>query len=252
LSKSYHNQDVFFAYLDILGFKNLVLNNENEYLSNLYTEIIDKIVLKGITIGKSKYVGDDPKFAVINSLVVSDSIMLWTNHSNIWGLLEITEATRHILSGAIESGIPLRGIITKGPIIFQKKEEKNNNFDNGRITLAGKALVRAYTEEETFDWSGCVISDECVEIWETGVIKYYLDDARKNNVYVKYPVPVKFKDSKGNIHIEKKVKTVFNWVNDTSKEMTKEDVEAAFSAHKKGTDQKKLQHTLEFYTEMKK
>ncbi|MBP1154643.1 MULTISPECIES: hypothetical protein [unclassified Paenibacillus] len=244
--KIYQNQDVFFAYMDILGFKNLILNNENEYLSNLYTDVLDKIVLKGITNRKSEYFGDDARFAMINSLVISDSIMLWTNHDNIWGLLEITEATRIILSEGMKAGIPLRGIVTKGPIIFQKKENENHNFDVGRITLVGKALVKAYTEEGIYDWSGCVISEDCINLWKNGVIEYYLKDARKHNIYVDYLSPVKNKNKEGEVVIEEKMMTSVNWTSGISRSQ----VEWAFSAHNKGTDKRKLIHTLLFYDQM--
>jgi hypothetical protein len=69
---------------------------------------------------------------------------------------------------------------------------------------------------------------------------------------LKYPVPVKSKNEEGNAIIVKKVKTVFNWINDIPAEFSTEDVKEAFSAHNKGTVHEKLHNTLDFYNEMKR
>lgn len=134
--------------------------------------------------------------------------MLWTNHDNGWGMVEITEVVRIILKECMVEGLPLRGFITRGSVIFQRTSTaESQNFDVGRVTLAGKALVDAYQEEGRYSWSGCVISKECMDIWEQHPSNHYLETARRSKVIVDYCTPYKTAQDS---HELKQV-TALNW-----------------------------------------
>ncbi|HDX9588230.1 TPA: DUF262 domain-containing protein [Bacillus pseudomycoides] len=237
---------VFFAFLDILGFKDLVNNNSNESLIDLYSKVIDGSVesalSKGqINIDENGNIKPDLGFASVNTLVISDSILFWTNHDHPWSFIDLIIVVREVLYNSMKAGIPLRGAIARGPIVTQQSNKSKENILIHRFTVVGKALVEAYKKEAIQDWSGCLIDEECIKSLSDSVISDHLDVLINNNILIKYKVPYK----SGNI----KEEYVLNWV---GKKLSYETVRESFSMHNKGVDnwavESKIKNTIEFLT----
>ena len=126
-------KEVFFAFLDILGFKDLVNNNSNKDLIDLYSKIIDGSVenalSKGqINIDENGNANPNLDYASVNTLVISDSILLWTNHDHPWDFMDLILVVREVLYNSMKAGIPLRGAIAKGPLVTQKHDKSKGIF----------------------------------------------------------------------------------------------------------------------------
>ncbi|QWH69629.1 DUF262 domain-containing protein (plasmid) [Bacillus wiedmannii] len=233
--------EVFFAFLDILGFKDLVHNNSNKNLIDLYSKIIDGSVenalSKGqINIDENGNTKPNLDYASVNTLVISDSILLWTNHDHPWSFMDLILVVREILYNSMEAGIPLRGAIAKGPLVTQQHDKSKRDISIHRFTVVGKALVEAYKKEAIQEWSGCLIDEACINAASDN-----LDILLKKNIIIKYKVPYKL----GNI----KEEYVLNWVGE---KMSTKTVRESFSKYKKNVNnwavESKIKNTLEFLT----
>ncbi|HDR6266614.1 DUF262 domain-containing protein [Bacillus cereus group sp. Bce039] len=239
-------KEVFFAFLDILGFKDLVNNNSNKDLIDLYSKIIDGSVenalSKGqINIDENGNANPNLDYASVNTLVISDSILLWTNHDHPWDFMDLILVVREVLYNSMKAGIPLRGAIAKGPLVTQKHDKSKGDILIHRFTVVGKALVEAYKKEAIQEWSGCLIDEECINSLSNSVISNNLDILLNKNILIKYKVPYKL----GNI----KEEYVLNWVGE---KMTTKTVRESFSKYNKGVNnwavESKIKNTLEFLT----
>ncbi|PEA52933.1 hypothetical protein CON64_20925 [Bacillus pseudomycoides] len=243
-SQEAKEEKVFFAFLDILGFKDLVNNNSNEALIDLYSKAVDVSVESALSKGQMNIdekgnIKPDLGFASVNSLVISDSILFWTNNDNPWSFIDLIIVVREVLHNSIKIGIPLRGAISRGPLVTQQSDKSKENILIHRFTVVGKALVEAYKKEAIQEWSGCLIAEECMELLLQSMISNHIDDLINNNVLIKYKVPYK----SGNI----KEEYVLNWV---GKQFSNETVRESFSMHNKGVDnwavESKIKNTIEF------
>lgn len=171
------NSKKYVGFLDILGFSDLVTNNSEEKLIQIYEELLAPIVETGLSLPESPR----PSNFKINSLVISDSIVLWTDDSTEESFFKIITVMGMILFAGIATGIPLRGSITAGSLTrLSNKYESNTN--NVTETVLGKGLVDAYLLEKTQQWSGCIISKSALEEfksecdWYESSLNNYIDN----------------------------------------------------------------------------
>jgi len=160
----------FVAFLDILGFKKLVKNNSHSYLEEVYLNTLSGNITHALANGKyvlfsdngQEYFTPDTREVSVNSLLVSDSIVIWTDNDSMEAFVDMVSAVRSLMAISAFEGIPLRGAITLGPITMHigKIQSGKHNFQH---TLFGKALVEAYSLEKKQQWSGCAIHDEAIK-----------------------------------------------------------------------------------------
>ena len=95
----------------------------------------------------------------LNSLIVSDSIFLWTDDQSLASLLTLIDAVKHIIRTNFfwEFGFPLRGGISMGSVTFQKVDWDSPKI-NSIATIVGDALVKAAMIEKT---GAEIVSAEC-------------------------------------------------------------------------------------------
>src|SRR5690606_29843378 len=116
----------FVAFFDILGFKNLVENNNHKDLIELYEDAL----YNTLDLTDKHY---DPIYSSItplselNSLniktfVISDSIILVQEDMTQRGLLNLISKCQVLLSSTIADGIPLRGAISFGPVSIMENK----------------------------------------------------------------------------------------------------------------------------------
>jgi hypothetical protein len=172
----------FVAFLDILGFKELVKNNSHSYLIEEFRKFLflNQYGLSNGQINNNATNQDEifnTDISKVNLISISDSIVLYTNDNTIDDFLCIIDAVSTLLNIGIKNGFPLRGGLTYGYFSAMLKENKSLNFDYSNQILLGKALVEAYIIESKQEWAGCIISDECFKIFEEKVdnakLKYY-------------------------------------------------------------------------------
>lgn len=124
----------FVAFIDILGFKNMVFNDVDisTLFNNLFS-ILDKI-------NSSK----------VNHLLFSDSLLLYTKKDSEKELNEIIDVCSFLLFEMLINNIPIRGCLSYGNFYL-------NKVNNGTI-ITGKPLIDAIEIEGKQNWIGIMVS----------------------------------------------------------------------------------------------
>ncbi len=239
------------AFLDVLGFKDLVRNNSHEQLMRVYKKSFQLSVELGVSGGKfvpgknANSVTADLSNAKVHSLLVSDSIILWSEDSSVEGFVHVVGAVKEMLNFAMINGVPLRGAVSCGELSFYDNSHGGNYTQS---SLVGEGLVNAYEVENAQLWSGCAVdvetllfkcSDQKEKINQT--IEYLI----QSGILVKYNIQCK-KDHKN-------YTIAINW--------TKEDavdekwIRSSFAEHNKKIKDEKvetmIENTVEFYKKMR-
>jgi hypothetical protein len=246
----------FVAFLDILGFGEVVEHNSHAVLERLYENLLIRNTEWSLSEGKFVFVEQNGQtFAVadirhikVNSLVVSDSIAFWTEKDSMKGFVDIVSAVRNLLVTSLFCGLPLRGAITVGPLTMLLAQV-NSGQTNLHQSLFGKSIVDAFNAEHDQQWSGCSISDACVQRYEEQFAEFSktLNDMAslsylvEKKLMVRYPVP-----RKGGTTEE----FVINWVDANQTPVKASTVKSAFEMNGKTVTkpdaQLKLRNTLDF------
>ena len=226
----------YVAFLDILGFRSLVYNNNHNVLIDLYKLLMNFQV----DFCKTHY-----NYENIKIIIVSDSIILWTENSQEKTLIQLLEVVKFMLLHSISIGIPLRGSIVKDNITAIES--------NGTLSLVGLGLVRAYENENIQNWSGCFVEEQIIKTIENHhkVLLNHKTSYIQNltSLIVKTQIPIKKKDE------EKYLEGyAVNWADNT--ELTEKKIKDSFSEYKKRLNEKekdkigiekKIQNTINFY-----
>jgi hypothetical protein len=230
--KTIRHENVYVCFLDVLGFKDLINNNDHDVLDRIF----DSKIIRAI----NEFNHDDIdifRYERVNTLSVSDSIVLWTNDASPNSMINIVYQTKSVMLSCLLNGIPLRGAIACGPISVKKQD--------GQTIIIGKALTRAYELEGKQNWSGCVIDENLIK--NSNHYDYMLE----KHLIFDYQVPYKA----GPIVTQ----TVIDWVSNAKEkrwikhsELSRQAIEQAFSRHNKKTDnwdvRIKIDNTLSFFS----
>lgn len=129
----------FVAFIDVLGFSNLVNRGNVANLESYFEKITEE--LKKIKDDKGK----------IDYLLISDSIILITPDS-LTGLKDMIHAVRRIQSALLWRKILLRGAVSFGEVYFS--EERN--------IIVGKGYIKAYLLEKEAKFPRVMIDPEII------------------------------------------------------------------------------------------
>ena len=187
--------ECYVALLDILGFKRIASVHSHGHLKSVYQKFSDTIV-HGLSNGKyvtakicgEEYIGPDIRKATVNSLLVSDSILIWTNDSSAESFEKIVSAVRSLLTFSMMNGNPLRGAIPIGPLssILSQWPTQTQNFQH---SLFSRAIVDAAELENNQEWSGCEISKAAIETFKSKCSDW--NSLVEKKLIVSYPIPWK-------------------------------------------------------------
>jgi hypothetical protein len=133
------------AYLDILGFKNLMFESEQQ-LGKGNIDIFVKIEyfdILNILKRKEQYWPDK-----VFTHWFSDSFLFYTSGCSKESYICIEQEARHFFIEAIWKRLPLRGALTVGEFYV----DKDNNI------FVGPALIDAYEYAEKQDWLGFLLT----------------------------------------------------------------------------------------------
>jgi len=252
MTQSFDN--CFVGFFDILGFKDLVSNNTHKFLESLYIGLIDNYlnVWKDLINKHTKFDLNTDKDHQINVLMISDSLILWTNEISFISCSKFIGLANLLIHESIMIGIPIRGAISVGPLTI---------FENDNIqTLFGRSLTDACILENNQNWAGGIISKNFVDYVNMKIVNYPADEIirKKNKPFrnvidffkykediVKYKVPLK----------SGKVKYYYalNWPKafKPNRFMNQQKILDSFAEYNKNTSDWKVENikknTLEFY-----
>jgi hypothetical protein len=245
--------DAYVAFLDVLGFTTLVENNSHEELSQIY----DKALLAGITLGLSnrknvvvdrsdgRILTNDTTQVPVNSLIVSDSVIIWTEDDSPQAFQDIVSVARGVMAYSCFGGLPLRGAISVGPVswIESKLESKRDNL---RSSVFGIGLTQAFQLEKAQDWAGCVIDAEAIKRYSDKAIIENPDldvPSIKTRIGIlEYMVPMKNGCEK---------MSVLDWVNHPEIQARSKTVADAFYRHRKSASSASLEDRASTETKLK-
>lgn len=253
----------YIALLDILGFKDLINGNEHDFLVQLFSQLpvyIEGAISRNKTMksedGKVHY---DAKNGEINSIIISDTIVLWTNNTSTESFFELVKCTQRLLVFCHNKPfLFLRGGITIGELYYNNPgivNSNNNTFTNHSI-IFGKGLVKAYEMEKELDIAGCVIDNDA---WQSAFKRNPEQFNRKwqeiisDKIIMSYEPPFK-ENCKLNFKDAKVESWMVNWVLDGLNPSRKE-INAGFTTLNRKADRKdvkkKIRNTLDFFRHVK-
>lgn len=252
------------CYFDILGFKELVDNNSHEELLQIYNNHLPDMLKLALGYGKmqikeienKKIWSPDFQSFNLNSLIVSDSIILWSDELNINKIVDILAVCKEFIHNMIVIGLPVRAAITIGE--FDKIENAFPSFmDNKQVSILGKGLVDAYLMEGNQEWAGGIVSNNVIKFLNEEFEKIPATDDEgfnllnyliEKNIIIKYPPPLKKSMD---------IDFCFNWALSPDKDHCVDEkmIEGYFKSFKKQVDhasvQIKINNTIEFIRHIK-
>jgi hypothetical protein len=198
---------VLFCYLDVLGFKNKLKNKSDDEQVKILNSLFGCI---SFSIPESLSFQAESNRGVIdletintNSILISDSLIVWTNDCEGKSMIEFIYRIQRILRNTFLAGFPLRGTIEYGSIYHEERRIPTQISYNHFELLGGDALMRAYEGEREFQWMGCTISKDCVH-HISNIHKLDEQSPLSNGVIIEYAAPKKGAESESFY--------VINWV----------------------------------------
>lgn len=137
-------EEKFVAFIDVLGFSELVFKNNTTQLENYFSALIETLNEPGDTAN------------IIDSISISDSIILIAPKGRN-GLLKLVKQVRAIQRKMMLKGILLRGAISYGEVYFNDKHN----------IIVGKGYIRAYSLEKEAIYPRVIIDPSIVKVVDT-------------------------------------------------------------------------------------
>jgi hypothetical protein len=165
----------FLAFFDVLGFKEIVINNTLEELNQIFSHLLRDTQT---AVSGGNYIHAQPGIIVpdltkqkVHCLHISDSVLFWTNGESEADFIELAKVCYTFYWRSLQLFIPLRGCMIQGEIEFrpfQMKNESGATFHNS--SLYGKGLIEAYLKAESIEYAGCYIDQSAISKIDEKVI----------------------------------------------------------------------------------
>lgn len=137
-------RDRWFAYLDLLGFTNLVQTRTIEEVLPIYSEALARM-RSACNLGKSEV-------GLLNSWF-SDTFIIYSRSDSLQDFAHVESAARIFFQLLLIERIPVRGCISHGKLYSQA--QKN--------IFVGPALIEAHQYGEALDWVGFCLAPSVEE-----------------------------------------------------------------------------------------
>ena len=151
----------FICFLDIMGFKDMVMRNSHEEIYDLLTELSKHRNSLENTNLPEKYDPDSLK-----TVSFSDTIVVFTKDDSVECLELLTLSVSWLFAKAMEGGIPMKGAISLGEM----------SINIARQIFFGQPLIDAYLLEEDVAFYGIVIHN---------TVEKFLNENPLNDVFKK-------------------------------------------------------------------
>lgn len=162
----------YVGFIDILGFKNLVLSSEEEYIANIFVEIEKKV-------NESKR---DFSFIDIYFKIMSDSIVVACDEKYKGAFAAVSLCCMNVQEYLLEKGILVRGGISYG------------DFWNNKEIMFGRGLVKAYELENDFAIYPRIIVDSFL-------LKRFKDEYYGTDIY-EWSIALFEEDKEGIVYLD--------------------------------------------------
>lgn len=238
------NKIKFVAFLDVLGFSELVKNNDIEYINEIFDNVFkdirnkDRLGSRIITSTSEQSSTED-----LSIQMISDTIVIWTKDSSRLSLQVLVGACTNLLTSCFKDGLPLRGAISVGNIAEICHAENNMNIKS----IIGDAIINAHELEKKQKWMGCVVDNKCFEYLQ---LDYFHISSGLQREIIQYDFVPIYKTEETHL--------VLNWANclyDEKYEDIDNIILENFSKHNKSISlpdiQNKIQNTTKFYNHIK-
>lgn len=198
--------------MDILGFKSYVLKNSIEKVQRDITELFSlslNIAIAHVSTARHNLLAADAdkvqptqtismpdgkqkslinlNVSNINSILMFDSIVLWSKDNSENDLIDLLAVIQFMLSSHLFFGLPLRGAVSYGELYFQDLQISSGSVIKHSV-LVSPAQIYAMSLEKNQEWSGCVLDEFVVARCQEANIDL---DNHKSISITKYPVPMK-------------------------------------------------------------
>ena len=244
--------EVYLAYFDFMGFKQFILNNEDEVLMRRMGHIFRDIEM---CLGRGNYqeprngmILSDISKSKLNCLNISDTVLFWTNDLSEESLSELIQVAYEFNRREISYNFPLRGSIVKGKVrIVSGKNETDEGGSYSIQCLYGKGLVYAHDLAENQEWAGTIIEENVFN----DLTLFDIGKELINKHIVDYDVPIK-----NNLVRKSKVfKLLKGKLNDEHLKNVIKSIEDVFALDNKGIDsgsvKTKIENTTKFLVDTK-
>lgn len=184
--------ETFIAFFDVLGFKEIINNNDLAETKRLFGHLLrdTQTALSGETfVQLNQSIVPDLKNQKVNCLHISDSIVFWTNTQSEEDFKELVSVCYSFYWRSLQTTFPLRGCLTYGEIDFNPDTIRTAggiNFYN--YSLIGKGLVDAYLKAESIEYAGCLLDKLAIKRISDKLINELIYEQK----VCMYKVPFKF------------------------------------------------------------
>ena len=227
------HKSAYVAFLDILGFSDLIKHNEIQKLIIIYKSVLEELC----SYLPKLSTWEKPRPRTVNLSIVQDSMILWIEADEFYDLYLMLGTVQMILQNSFLEGLPIRGAISRGEISILTGDHENYSIR----TILGKPLVEAYQMEKNQNWMGCVCDKSIFNDRKKPEIEYL-----KANYLIQYKIPLK----EGPINSEYAV----IWHSNKIKQNAEKMVRDAFSKHNKRINnwdiENKIINTIKFINEV--
>ena len=253
-------KEVYLAYFDLLGFKEFIQRNDDQYIDRRMSHFFRDVELSltgNNTVPHStnpSVIIPDLSKAKLNCVNISDTVLFWSNDTSTESLNEILLISFSFNWRFNLFNFPTRGCLMKGFLnhTMGNVNSANNSFYSVQCPY-GKVLVNAHIKAEAQEWAGTVIDQSVEKDLSNGSLRNLLD-----KYCVRYRVPYKNTEATPNGDIgydEYVLKLATDIQNQTALDNTKKDIINVFSNDNKpiiGSVQTKIDNThklIEFLKE---
>lgn len=239
------------AFLDILGFKDIVDFNSFDELKKIY-QIFESAYINGLTLNKFKIsekgVQPDTSDIHLEAIQISDSIIIWTKDDTYKSYFDLLIVVRELLGHGIFNGLPLRACIDYGEFGHSIKQ---HSIEFSTNTFYGKSITSSYRLAESQSWAGGFMTASAIKAYDSLFLsskddRLIYSTTTENLVRRKYACwyPTPFKDGVSN-------ELAINWATWTQPKLSQKTVTEAFSKHNKKVNKERtkeiIRNTIEFW-----
>ncbi len=137
----------FVCFLDIMGFKDMVMRNSHKHIY----ELLYKFSKQRETLDKARVFPEGYEIDSLKTVSFSDSIVIFTKTDSIKCFELLTLSVSWLFAKAMEAGIAMKGAVAHG----------ETSFNESRQIFFGQTIIDAYLLEEDAAFYGILVHDTC-------------------------------------------------------------------------------------------
>jgi hypothetical protein len=194
----WNSDSCYVGFFDILGYKELITKNPHDLIKTIHSHSIPtsinstsphvRVIIEN---GKNCVLGNSKKTDV-QSVMISDSTIIWTQDDSPNSFLDIIYKGVSIIVEGIFKYLPVRGAISVGPLscLSISHDEKP-----AQVSVFGSPIIDCYELQKKTNWVGCVVSSKAQALFREKAnndsFSPSLQELFNRKILAQYPVPLK-------------------------------------------------------------